>query len=302
MPHTAYGIKEALMLQSTSRMPHAACRNSAAYLVAASTLCLALMACTSLPSPSPATTSPFPPLGPLTPAEKAQVIHARTAGLQTLAAVVAMSVSGPAQPRTFEMIVNYEASGNMRFTALKDLFISTRPIFDLLFVGERYYLTLHEDTGPHAYQGAVAHFVRDHPAFRVFLLVGEAFFLPGFDSRGQTPVFQGMSRCITRLRSGAKAEWFIRTETLEITKARVTWQQSRPPASFHLQYRDYRKIGAYYIPARLTLRDRQLSITTQALLKQIDINGPLAPGTFDWPPSSEEQSHFHVPHRSHRDG
>lgn len=247
-------------------------------LLTAGMVCLTLTACVSLPS-----TSPFPCFGPLSHAEKAQIIQSRTTDLRTLAAVVAMSVSGKIKLGAFEMIVNYDASGKMRFTALKDLLISTRPIFDLIFADERYRLTIHENVRSHTGQDMVLRFVRDNPEFRAFLLLGEAFFLPGFDGRGNPPVFRNTatSRFTTQLRSGAKAQWFAKPETLEVTKARITWKGEHGPVSFRLWYSDYRKIGAYYIPGRVTLKDRQLGITSQALLKQIEINMPLAPGTFD---------------------
>jgi hypothetical protein len=253
-------------------------RFSAVPLLTASMVCLALTACVSLQS-----TSPFPSLGSLSFAEEVQVIQSRTTGLRTLAAVVTMSVSGKAALGTFDMVVNYDASGKMRFTALKDLLISTRPIFDLIFAGERYSLTLYENTNSHARQDTISRFVQDNPEFRAFLLLGEVFFLPGFDGHGNSPVFRNMtaSQFTTQLRSGAKAQWFAKPETLEVTKARVTWKGEHGPVSFRLQYRDYRKIGAYYIPGRVTLKDLQLGIISQALLKQIEINMPLARGTFD---------------------
>jgi hypothetical protein len=247
-------------------------------LLTAGTICLTLTACASLQS-----ISPFPSLGSLSLAEKARVIQSRTTGLRTFTAVGAMAFSGKMTRGTFEMIVNYDASGNMRFTALKDLLISTRPIFDLIFAGERYSLTIHENAGFHTRQDTVSCFVHDNPEFRAFLLLGEAFFLPGFDGFGNPPVFRNTaaSRFTTRLKSGVKAQWFAKPETLEITKARVTWQGGQEPVSFLLHYTDYRKIGAYYIPGRVTLKDRRLGFTTQAQVKQIEINMPLAPGIFD---------------------
>jgi hypothetical protein len=108
---------------------------------------LVLMSCTSLfpaPPPSP---SPFPTLGTLSPATRAQVVQSRTTGLQTLTAVLAVSYTVGKQSGTFNMIVNYAAPGSMRFTALKDTLLSTQVLFDLLFTGETYRLLVRDDRG-----------------------------------------------------------------------------------------------------------------------------------------------------------
>jgi hypothetical protein len=68
------------------------------------------------------------------------------------------------------------------------------------------------------------------------------------------------------------------------------WQQAQHTGALLLWYRDYQKIGAYYIPGHVTLQDRQINITTQAVLKQVDINVPLAADVFDFPAPPERQS------------
>jgi len=261
-------------------------------LCTAGAVCLMLTACASSSS-----RSPFPPLGTLSQAEKAQVIGSRTMGLKTLAAVLAMTFTGGTQHDIFDMIVNYDATGKMRFTAFKDLGFNTRPIFDLLFAGERYRLETHDEAGGHTHQGSVAQFAHNHAPFRAFLIVGEAFFLPGFDGRGNPPVFSNAtaSRFTTRLKSGATAQWFARPDTLEITRARIEGgEDGQSTTAFLLRYNDYRQIEAYYLPGRVTLLDARLGSTTRALLKQVEVNMPLAPGIFDLPATTKEQLRAHT--------
>jgi hypothetical protein len=201
-----------------------------------------------------------------------------------------MAFTGEHQQRTFDMIVNYDATEKMRFTAFKELGLSANPIFDLILVGERYRLEVQEDTAVRTYQGPVAQFFRDHPSFRAFLVIGEGFFLPGFDGFGNPPVFNDAtaSRFTTRLKSGALAQWFTKDDSLEITKARIQAKTAQQTVSYTLQYSDYRHIGIYAIPGLVTLTDPQLRLTTRALLKQVEINMPLVPGVFDlsWLPKS----------------
>jgi hypothetical protein len=252
-------------------------------------VCLMLMACASSSS-----RSPFPTLGALSQAEKAQVIRSRTMGLKTLEAVLAMTFTGWKQHNTFDMIVNYDATGQMRFTALKDLGFNTRPIFDLLFAGAQYRLETHDEAGVHTHQGSVAQFAQNHAPFRAFLIVGEAFFLPGFDGRGNPPVFNNAtaSRFTTQLKSGTTARWSARPDTLQITRAHIEGgEDGQGSTAFLLRYSDYRQVEAYYLPGRVTLLDRRLGSTTQALLKQVEVNMPLAPGIFDLPVTPKEQSH-----------
>ena len=239
---------------------------------------LLLTACSVVSLPSPATS-----LLPHDRLAHAQIIQARTTGLHTLTAVLAMTLTGEHQQRTFDMIVNYDATEKMRFTAFKELGLTARPIFDLLFVGDRYRLEIQGDTEARTYQGPVSQYLRDHPPFWAFLVIGEAFFLPGFDGFGNPPVFDDgtPSRFITRLKSGATAQWFTKADTLEITKARIHAKAEQQTVSYTLQYSDYRNIDTYDIPGRVTLTDPQLRVTTRALLKQVEINVPLVPGIFD---------------------
>lgn len=245
---------------------------------------LCLMSCTAL-QPLPSSPSSFPLVGTLSAAERAQVIQSRTTGLQTLTAVLAVSYTVGKQHGTFDMIVNYAAPGSMRFTALKDMLLSTQVHFDLLFTGETYRLSVRDDKGGQSSQGTVTQFAQAYPTFRTFFLVGEAFFLPGFDGQGQPPRFNAAgTRLTTRLRSGVRAHWWSRPDTLEITQACLAWQTEEKTVPLRLRYEDYRHVDAYYIPYRVTLRDRRLGFTAYSVVKSVEINVPLAPGAFDFMP------------------
>jgi hypothetical protein len=165
------------------------------------------------------------------------------------------------------------------------MLLSTQVLFDVLFTRETYRLLVHDDKGPQISQGAVTQFAQEYPTFRSFFLVGEAFFLPGFDGQGQPPRFNAAgTRLTTRLRSGVRARWLSRPDTLEITQACLTWQPEEETIQLRLRYEDYRPVAAYYIPYRVTVRDRRLRFTAQSVVKSVEINTPLASGAFDVPP------------------
>src|SRR4030095_8334135 len=149
---------------------------------------LCLMSCTAL-QPLPSSPSSLPLVGTLSAAERAQVIQSRTTCLQTLTAVLAVSYTVGKQHGTFDMIGNYAAPSSMRFTALNDMLLSTPVHFALLFTGEAYRFLVRDDKGGQSSQGTVTQFAQAYPTFRTFFLVGEAFFLPGFDGQGQPPRF-----------------------------------------------------------------------------------------------------------------
>ena len=245
---------------------------------------LCLLSCTAL-QPPPSSPSALPLVGALSATERAQVIQSRTTGVQTLTAVLAVSYTVGKHRGTFDMIVNYAAPGSVRFTALKDMLLSTQVLFDLLFTGETYRLRMRDEKGEQLSQGTVTQFTRAYPTFRTFFLVGEAFFLPGFDGQGQPPRFNATgTRLTTRLRSGVRARWLSRPDTLEITQACLTWQTEEETVPLRLRYEDYHHVDAYYIPYRVTLRDRRLGFTAQSVVKSVEINAPLAPGAFDFTP------------------
>src|SRR5215510_11719424 len=131
---------------------------------------LCLMSCTALHHP-PLPPSSFPLVGTLSSTARAQVIQSRTTGVQTLAAVLAVSYTVGKHHGTFDMIVNYAAPGSVRFTALKDMLLSTQVLFDLLFTGETYRLLVRDDKGGQISQGTSAQLVQAYPPFRTFFLV-----------------------------------------------------------------------------------------------------------------------------------
>jgi hypothetical protein len=181
------------------------------------------------------------------------------------------------------MIVNYDAAGKTRYTAFKDLLLGTQPIFDLLFIDAQYHLATHDAGHTRRHQGRMAHFAAEHPEMRVFALVGEAFFLPGYDARGRPPIVLNAAgtQFASQLKSGLKAVWSSRPNSPEIIRAQLDGELDATPLAFQLTYRDYRSVAAYDIPTRVTLSDPYMRFTTQALIKQIEINTPLAQGVFD---------------------
>src|SRR6516165_1956435 len=235
------------------------------YRCVAAVVGLCLMSCTALQH-QPSSPSSFPLVGTRSAAERAQVIQSRTTGLQTLTAVLAVSYTVGKHRGTFDMIVNYAAPGSVRFTALKDMLLSTQVLFDLLFTGETYRLLVRDDKGEQSSQGTVTQFAQAYPTFRTFFLVGEAFFLPGFDSQGQPPKFNAAgTRLTTRLRSGVRARWLSRPDTLEITQACLMWQTEEETVPLRLRYEAYRHVDVYYIPYRVMVRDRRLGFTAQSV-------------------------------------
>src|SRR5215471_1752315 len=254
------------------------------YCCMAALVGLCLISCTALQQ-TPSLPSALPRVGTLSAAERAQVIQSRTTGVQTLTAVLAVAYTVGKHRGTFDMIVNYDALGSVRFTALKDMLLSSQVLFDLLFTGETYRLLVRDDKGEQISQGTVTQFAQDYPTFRTFFLVGEAFFLPGFDGQGQPPRFNAAgTRLTTRLRSGVRAHWLSRPDTLVITPACLTWHTQEGTVPLRLRYTAYRHVDVYYLPYRVMVRDRRLGFTAQSVVKSVEINAPLAPGAFDFTP------------------
>lgn len=254
------------------------------YRWAITLLGLLLMSCASLPLAS-LPPSPFPVLGTLAPAARAQVVQTRATGVQTLTATLAVSYTVGKQRGTFDMVVNYAAPDVLRFTAFKDTLLRTQILFDLLLTRETYHFYIHDDAGERTQQGMVGQFAYAYPTFRTFFLLGEAFFLPGFDARGQPPKINATgTRLTTTLRSGVSARWFARADTLAITQACFLWQTEEGTIRLGLHYQDYRQVGTYYTPHRVTVLDRRVGFTAQSVVKAVEINVPLAPGAFDVTP------------------
>jgi hypothetical protein len=239
-----------------------------------------LTACTVL-HPRVGSETPEPSHSSFPRTEQAQATQARASGLHTFAALLAVAYTlGPRQG-TFDLAVNYTDTGAMRFTAFKATLLQTQVLFDLLLKGETFQLLVQDDTGTHTYQGAGEQLAQAHPPFRAFYFIGEAFLLPGFDSAGEAPrIGAGGWHWRTTLAHGGRACWTVMKETLTISAGRLRWQTAAGPVTLHLQYEDYRRVETYMIPHRVLLQDRRLRFTARSVIKQVEINVPMAPETF----------------------
>jgi hypothetical protein len=177
----------------------------------------------------------------------------------------------------------------MRFTALKETLLSAQILFDLLLHDDTYRLVVHEESSTPTYQGDIQRLAYEHPTFRTFFLVGEAFFLPGINALRKAPWLNNPgTRLRTHLRSGVQAQWQLRPETLEITSGCLPWQDAEGHTiPITIQYTNYRPYGVYYLPHHVILRDRRAGFHAISVVKQLDINVPLPPDVFRMvPPTS----------------
>lgn len=247
-------------------------------------LSLGLLACASVP-PAPAAPSPLPLLGPLSTAARAQLLQARTSGVETLSAVLAVSYTLGPQRGTFDLVVNYAATPTLRFTALRDSLLQTQVLFDVLLTPTTYQLLAPEETGPQLHQGPVAEFGRAYPSFRTFFIVGEAFFFPGLAKTGTARAFNTAgTRLRTILPSGVHVAWQAHPDTLEITRGCFTWTPEEETVRVQVHYQDYRPVGATYLPHRVLIRDPRVQFTADSVVKLLSLNEPLAPGVFELTP------------------
>lgn len=244
-------------------------------------LSLLLLSCTAVPS-APVAPSPFPSLGFVAPAEKARLVQARIAGVETLTAVLAVAYTLGQQRGTFDMVVNYAATPAVRFTAVRDTFLTTQGLFDVLLTQETYRVLRRDATGEHLHQGPIGALTSAYPAFRTFFIVGAAFFLPGMTAPGQALTFNTAgTQAHSTLRSGVRVCWRTRPDTLEITQGGFTWQDVEGSVAVQVQYQDYRQVAGVYLPHRVTIRDRGQGFTASSVVKSLAVNEPLVPGVFD---------------------
>lgn len=250
---------------------------------------LGVTSCVCLPPGPPhegSSAAPLPSLGTLTQAQRLHAFQARATGLQTLTAVLAVSYTVEKRAGAFDIIVNYAAPDRLRFTALKEGLLHTQILFDLFLGRDTYALQMHDAQGVRVHQGDLAQFVQENPTLRTFFLVGAAFFLPGLTAPGTEPLSNASgTRVTTQLPNGVTARWCTQPDTLEVYRARLTWQSPTGVLPLSVQYQDYRSVATHVIPHRVLLRDRGVRFTAASVVKQIEVNIPLAPDTFT-PPSA----------------
>ncbi len=209
------------------------------------------------------------------------MLQARIAAVQTLTAVLAVSYTVGQQRGAFDLVVNYAAPDALRFTALKDTLLSTQELFDVLLTSTVYQVQTADRPEANLQQGSVHDFARAYPTFRTFLMVGEAFFVPGVSAPGQPRRFNAAgTRLRTELRHGVQAHWYVKPNTFDIAQACLLWQTEDDRVLVQVQYQDYRQVEKAYLPHRVTVTDRRLGFTAHSVVKQLTLNLPLAPGVF----------------------
>ncbi|MBI3723244.1 hypothetical protein HY251_04710 [bacterium] len=229
--------------------------------------------------------SVFPDLGPLTDEQALAIIHSRTEAARSLQAVLSVTYESKEFDGTFTAVCNYEAPGKMRITAFKDIVLSTRGIFDILFTPTEYAIDVAEMGGTPAVhdRGKIVGFPSKHPRFAGFFLAGEVLFLPGkVLNAARCRDFAdgdalGALLISGWLPSGAAASFFFDEGTLRPTTGSVLDRERR---SATLDYRDWRKTRGVFIPGSVVFVDKTTHTTITCKVQDLDVNTPLDPSIF----------------------
>ncbi len=231
---------------------------------------------------------PFPPLGPLTAAERLALVQARAAAARTVSAVVQVSMDSKELSGSFEVICLFEDPGRLHMSASKGLLFSSRPVFEVTFLPESYRLAFAKDEGEmETAAGPLAAFPEQHPQMAELFWLREVMFRPGRVARaasfesgdGSTGSAAGSSRLSGLTPEGARIEYEIDPATLRVDKALL-----RPPdrsAALEIAYSEYRRVDQVFIPFRVEVRGPEFHML--ASVGELEANQPVSREVFENP-------------------
>ncbi len=204
-------------------------------------------------------------------------VLAERSAIDSLAAVLRMAYEGPARKGTFDAVALYQAPRRLRLTAYKDLVLATHDVFDLA-IGPRWFGLEYEPEGadaPARFRGPAEALPREHPRFSGFFWAGEALFRPGAGAAARVVADDGRRVIVEALLpSGALARWTARRDTLEVLSGEVRSPQG---AVIELTFGDYRRLGAAFVPGRVTFADRAGGVRIEVRVKELEVDPPLEP-------------------------
>ena len=126
-------------------------------------------------------------------------------------AVLSLDFESPDRDGTFDVVMHYQAPATFRFTAFKDLIVSTHDLFDLVMTPERFTLrtTPEGEEEPRVFRGLLEDLPKLHPRYRGFCWAAHALFLPG--AVDDEPSLEGEFdlEVMTRLPSGIPVRWGV---------------------------------------------------------------------------------------------
>jgi len=225
---------------------------------------------------------PFPKVAAGDDAAVAAVLAERTAGVDSLYALLSMSFESRERETVLEAVVSYKRPGRIRCSAFKDVVVSTRDAFDLLLTPDTCALVSREPARTESFVGSAAELELRYPGFRGLMALREAVFLPGLLAAAPPPRIsrqRGRLRVDTVSPSGSPLVWYLDRATLGVEKAEVMVAGQR----IEVAYRAHVERDGRFFPAAFELRDPWAGVTVSGVLEDLEVNPDLPDETFVTP-------------------
>ncbi len=209
---------------------------------------------------------PHPKVEGLTQAQQMTLIQSRARKINSLTALVEVSIDTPDLSGTLQIICVYERPGRLHLSASKGVFLSDRAIFELTFTRSHFrFDQFDEDGNLDRFNGRLEDFPKDHPTMAGLFWVRESIFLPGSMLGGKSP-------------EGAHIKLSLDKNTLAVRRAILT-----PPDELETQYKitydDYRKFGKapeeIYVPFLVTVTEPSEGFEMIGRVLQLEYNQPI---------------------------
>ena len=181
----------------------------------------------------------------------------------------------PQDGGVFDAVVRYAPGRGLRMTAIKDVVVTVRPVFDLRVDGPRFELVMWPREGePERSAGSTSELAAKHVAFAPFALLRHRVFPPvPQGTRSGLKVRRG-DEAITveeTTKTGAVLLWELDPRTLGVVSVSVS-SRSGGARSTTVFFDSYREVRGRYFPERFRIRDDFGTVEIDGVLRDLDLD------------------------------
>lgn len=214
---------------------------------------------------------------PRTPDETLAALRERTGKLASFYGVVSVAYDGPDRKGTFDAIIHWRRSGELRMTAYKDLLLAAPDVFDLLLGREEWALV--SDDHEVKKRGPRAELPGAEPRFAAVHWAGDVMFRPGTLGPEAKVSSEGELQLVrTTIPSGATAIWTVDPRTLAVQAGELICPDER---RIHLRFREWKAPApGLLLPGRVELQDPTGETVMQMRLKDFELDPALEDALF----------------------
>jgi hypothetical protein len=217
---------------------------------------------------------PFPEVDAPDEATVLRIIEERSRPPKSAYAEIAMSFESKERSGVVDTVVQMVPGSGLRMTAIKDVFVATRPIFDILVRANRFELHLWPEDGPaERHAGRLEELAGIHDALFAFAVLRERLFAPGRGfGRGERVVRIDDDRVLIDDHGDEEfsVRWTLDSRTLGVERVDI-WSPRRSK-KVSVVFTSYRDVDGRFVPEAFRIEDGEKRFSVEGVLRDLELD------------------------------